>query len=578
MKFLLIIISIISLTAGFASSSIPKYADANPRYRPGDWVSYGVTHFMSSVAIGPNEVYFGTTSGILRYDIFQESWRTPYTTSDGLSDNKIRSVAYDSFSGFLWCATDQGVSRQHPASQRWTNYSKIEMGLFFSDDIISIGFDSETNWFETQTGKLIHQDKFGDLFIPGTKNNTDEQLLIKWFGWRAIPQDPLPHFFMPAGYLFNPATSIETNSFFRTLGSVQDNRLRQASVTSVIDDSWGNLWMGTWGLGALKADINNVRADVLRFGLANERVDALLFEGDNLWIGGVHSRFTFPFDESIQGITQWESPQLNYSPGNDWEYFDARYNIDMSSDEVNNFAFDDNKLYCATEVGLNIYDKSKRRWQRILPWNGLVDERVNDVLIYGDGIFAATDLGLNYISLETIGEDSLEIIEINPDELRHIQIYDLELQQNLLWLATEQGPFIYNLTTDESGYLADNEGPRDEITHSISFSDSVIWLGTDSGIDAFDVIHKRWLPTPARRIMPGIGINCVKADTDAVWVGTNRGVYKYHRRLQQWQHYTTSDGLLDNHVNAIALDGNIVWFGTDLGLTAFQWRVYHDFD
>ena len=574
---LVAIITLIPL-ACLLAAFMPRPANDLGRYHPGDWVSYGVSRFVSSVAVSPQEAFFGTTSGIARYDILRGRWKPPYTTSDGLAGNLVSVVGYDRITGFLWCATEHGLSRQHPASLRWTNYSFAEIGIPPGDEILSIGFDERANWFETRT-RLFRQDKYGSIIMPVDNPVEGSDPTIEWFGLRSPPQrEPLPHFFMPAGYLFEPGGTFPNPRSVRNLGAVQDNRLRRASVTSVISDDWGNMWLGTWGLGAMRADLNVDRAELLPFGLANRRVDALLFDDEGLWIGGLNTELTNPFEESIQGITFWANPRTGAFSDRDWRYFEARNNLEISSDEVNEFAIHQNKLYCATEYGVVIYDRRKDRWRRLLPTDGLADERVNDVLAYEGALYAATDLGLNRIVIETIGRDSLAISEVAPDQMRHVRILDLEQQQNLMWIATERGPFIYDMARSTGGYLADNEGPRDEITVSISFSDSVVWIGTDYGVEAFDVVHERWLPAPARQRFVGSQINCIKAGPQAVWVGTQSGVFKYNRELQTWRQYTTEDGLLDNHVYAVALDDDLVWFGTEEGLTVFRWQAFHNFD
>lgn len=547
------------------------------RYRPGDWVSYGVSNYISSVAVGPQHAYFGTTAGILRFDAVRGRWDTPLTTSDGIGGNFVTAVGFDPFINYLWCATEQGLSRQHPASQRWTNFPKIEMGLPSSEDVVSIGFDQEANWFETNAGRLFRQDKFGNLILPAEGASPGEGIV--WFGARRKPgRLPLPQFFMPAGYLFDPGRALFNNSNFRAYGTVQDNRLRRAPVTSALDDNWGNMWLGTWGLGALRADMNIGRAEVLQFGLANTRVDALLLEDRGLWIGGLYAPPANPGEEARQGITHWSNPRPGISASMDWRYFEARLNMDISSDAVHNFASFDKKIYCATEYGISIYDQKKDRWRRITPHDGLLDQRVNDMLIYEGYLYAATDLGLNRIALHTIGQDSLGVERIAAEELLHVRLWDLERQHNLLWIGTERGPFIYDMARNTGGYLNDTEGPRDEPTVSISFSDSILWLATERSLEAFNVLHATWLGAPARRTFGEGQINVVKAGPGAVWVGTNNGVFKYHRAHQEWKHYTRADGLLDDHVNAIAMDEELVWFGSNEGVTVFRWRDYHEFE
>ncbi|MGH7595359.1 MAG: ligand-binding sensor domain-containing protein [bacterium] len=563
LTFLLIFASLL-LAVNLSQTSTPRPSSRNDRYRPGDWVNYGVSRFISSVSVGTQYAYFGSSEGILRYDIFRNVWEAPYTMSDGLADNQIFAVAYDASTGFLWCSTRAGVSNMHPSSLRWSNFSKGSIGISSGDEIISIGVAPRAIFFETRSRRLFKVDNLGSVIVP--TSDLDLEADIVWSGSRAQRPQLFPHFFVPAGYVFDPT------------GVFQDFRLRRAEVTSFVRDNWDSFWLGTWGLGAWRANAYVQRAELLTFGLAQRRVDALAFDDRGLWIGGRNDLLENSSEAETRGITYWRNPSTSSAGSGDWRYYEARFNMDMSSDEVNRFAMADGKVYCATEAGINIYDPKKDRWKRIVSTDGLLSERVNDVLADNGFLWAATDLGLNRIALNTIGKDSLEVTAILPDQLLHIAIYDLERTENLLWLGTARGPFVYDTAKATGGFLSDNMGPRDEQTLRISHADSLIWFGTIYGVEVFDMKNKAWLPGPARQRFPNTGINSLLAQPEAIWVGTDTGVFKYNRQRREWRQFTTDDGLIDNRVNAIAVQDDWIWFGTPNGLTAFRWDDPHRID
>lgn len=559
LSFLIIIVSVL-LAVGLSQTSTPNSSFRNDRYRPGDWVSFGVSRYISSLAVGTQYTYFGSTEGLLRYDIFRNRWEAPYTTSDGLADNQIFAVAYDVSTGFLWCSTRDGVSSMHPSSYRWTNYSKNNIGISQLDEIISIGVGRQAIWFETRSRRFFKVDKLGSIVVAANNTTNDD---ILWFGARAPRPRLLPRFFVPAGYVFDPN------------GVFQDFRLRRAEVTGFVRDNWDSFWMGTWGLGAWRANAYVERAEILTFGLAQRRVDALAFDERGLWIGGRHDSLNL-VEADFRGITYWRNPSTSSS--GEWKYHEARYNMDMSSDAANRFEIADGKIYCATEYGINIYDLKKDRWRHIVSTNRLLSERINDVLVYNGYLWAATDKGLNRITLSTIGKDTLKIANILPDLLLHVAVYDLERTENLLWIGTQRGPFIYDTAKGSGGFLDEGYGPRGDPTFTISHTDSLIWFGTTRGVEAFDMKNKVWLGTPVRQSLPNVNINYLLAQPEAIWVGTDAGVYKYNRRRKDWRQFTTEDGLLDNRVNAIAVQDDWIWFGTPSGLTAFHWNDPHRID
>lgn len=521
---------------------------SNPHFRPGEWVSYGVTRFVTSVAVGHEEVYFGTTGGIASYDVFRDRWKSPLTVSDGLPANIITVVAFDAGTGFLWCGTSQGVSYLHPSSNRWTNIYKDELGLDRFDDIVAIGIADAEIWFETRSGILRRGDKFGGAIGPAVRDSAAPGN-GRWFGARLALPAQYPQFFMSRGYLFDPR------------GEVQDFHLRHAKVTAAVQDGWGHMWLGTWGLGAVKADLQVERAEALEFGLGNRRVDAIALADNALWIGG-------QADEIGTGaITRWDQRH------NTWEYFAARYNNDIVSDEVNNFAVAGEKIYCATRYGVGIFDTRRNRWRRLTVFDGLEKENVNDIALDADYLWVASDGGLNRVTLKSIGTDSVEVIELAAGDLHLVAVYDLEKVSNLLWAATEAGAYVFDTATNTGGFVADAEGPRHEVVTAVTHFQNEIWFGTLRAIEAYDTEKKAWLATPARQLYIAHPVNCLAADSSAIWAGTDHGVMRYHRRTRDWQQYTVTDGLLENQVNAIALDRDIVWFGTNRGLTGFRWQV-----
>ncbi|MFQ5751434.1 MAG: hypothetical protein ACE5HI_05505, partial [bacterium] len=140
--------------------------ESNPNYEQGDWKSYSVARYITSITVGHQYVYFGTRqSGITRYDQFQNRWDFPWTTSNGLADNEIWALAFDFDTGYLWCASHTAISYYHPTARRWTNYFKDEFGLPMVDEVESIRIESNKIFFKTQAGRLYETMKFGSVIL-----------------------------------------------------------------------------------------------------------------------------------------------------------------------------------------------------------------------------------------------------------------------------------------------------------------------------------------------------------------------------------------------------------------------------
>lgn len=539
-------------TLSYSQESRPRIRETNPNYDQGDWVSYSVARFVTSIAVGTEYVYFGTTeSGITRYDQFRNSWDFPWTTSNGLADNEILALAFDQTTGYLWCASRTAVSFYHPTGKRWHNSFNDEFGLPFSDEIESIGVAKNRILFLTRGGRLFESNKFGGIVLVANTifDNPLRDQNVRWFGKAASRLKNLPHFFMSNGYLFNP------------VGIIEDFNFRRAEISAAVPDNWGNLWIGTRGLGAGKGDLNSMQLSMLNYGIAKRGVNALNFHNEVLWIASASRS-----NQSQQSITAWD---LNRDT---WKIYDQRSISGLTSDEVNSITVDGDTIWFSTGYGLSLYSTKSGNWKTYDRFDGLSDNIIFDTVTDDSTIWVGTANGIDRIEKNSLGKkDSLKISPVSPGNLTIVEVYDLELMENLLWAATNQGIYVYDTYKREGGFSNEIGGPTTNVINSISRYENEIWFGSLEGIDVFDVEKQEWRGVPEGRFFPRTRVNRIVATKKAVWAGTDQGVMKYNRKTKSWRTFTIEDGLIDNHVNAILLDGDHIWFGTDLGLTCFFW-------
>ena len=530
-----------------AQDDTPRIRGTNPNYRQGDWISYGVNRFVTSVAVGTQYVYFGTTGGITRYNFYSNSWDYPFTTSNGLADNYISVVAYDQNTGFLWCGTTKGVSYYHPTAQTWNNIFKDEIGIPRYDDVVSIGIGKDIIYFETRGGRLFKGSNTGGIITPSTNGYAATLKSITWFGERANEIDSLPPFYMTDGYFFYQ-------------NYIQDFRLRRAEITAAVRDGWGYMWLGTWGFGALRGELRSEQLVLLPFGLYSKSVKTIALDEDGLWIGGANS------DIVQNGLTYWD--QVRHR----WVYYESKFIPNLVSNYINRLVVRGDTLFCATQYGISLYDRKKDEWTKITVFDGLAKENVNDVLPDGHMLWAATDGGLNLIDLASLHTDSAKIVEIAPRDLRMVKIFDLEKTGQLLWAATEFGVYLYDTWQKKGGFVRDVNGPSGQVVTCIARYGDELWFGSWRSIEMFNLKTGEWVGAPERNALLPNPVRAIAADQKAVWAGTDGGVLKFNRKTREWRRFTVEDGLLDNQVNAILIDGDYVWFGTPQGLTVFYWN------
>jgi hypothetical protein len=230
-------------------------------------------------------------------------------------------------------------------------------------------------------------------------------------------------------------------------------------------------------------------------------------------------------------------------------------------------------VWFGTRHGLVRYDKQKNIWRTLTVAHGIGNDRINKVVMDEDYLWVGTESGAAKVHLATVGTDSLRIEKLRFKSHGVVRVFDFAQQDNLLWMATEFGVYVYNKITGEGNYftgLDDNMTLRP--TFAISAWGEEIWFGTDWGVYGFNAVTNEWLDSSAWEYKTNAGINVIHATQQAVWVGTNEGVLKYDRRMLGWRNFTVMDGLADNRVYSIEMDDDYILFGTARGLTRFYWN------
>ena len=550
----MIVILLIALSTFGRSAEKVRIYETNRAYRQGDWVTYGVSRFVRHIAVGEPYVYFATTGGITRMNMFSLQWDTPWTVSNGLASNNVYLVAKDRNTGFLWAVTDVGVSRQEPALERWFNVFYDELGLTRNETVISIGFgDNRQVYLVTSDNRWLVSDNTSADFAPIQPLFSDE--FIRWYGHREARSGDLPHFFMDGGYLFN-----------NTRRYIDDLQFRHWPITHWLRDEWHTLWLATWGLGVGRGDLNTMRLELYPFGLWDDAVDAIARDGGSFWLGGMQE------SREPSGVTEWRGGAAAPS------FYEPQLITGFTSDQVTAVAADARFVWFGTRHGLTFFDKHRNRWRTLTVADRLTNDEVNQVVVDGPHVWAATASGLCRIERQSVTGDSVRVQHIKPAALRTIKVYDAAVQENLIWLATEFGVYVYDQTTDEGGFYKGIDGPFDRTVYAVSVWNDEVWFGARDGIFAFDSATKEWLDPPAKYYRTDAGINRILATRQAVWVATNGGLLKYDREQARWVEFSVADGLADDRVYSLLLDGDYLYIGGASGLTRFYWNAPYRID
>ena len=518
--------------------------DRSIHYRPGDWITYPMTRFVTSIDVGYEVVYFGTTEGISRYDFNRRRWESTYTVSDGLENDRIGVVGFDFVTGTLWCATDAGMSFRVSSSLEWRNLSYDILGF---GPVHSVGFGDVYIWLVAPEG-LFRGDRRQYTFFPASEDDAVRDR-VEWKGGRRQRPVMFPSLFAPAGYLFNPE------------GILTDPQIRRFEVTKAVEDDFFRLWMGTWGMGALVADTRMSELELLPSGPFASRVDFMAWYEDGMWLGGSGA----PGDRNA--VTRWDME------GGNWEYFESPFIAGLRSDRVTSIAVNGEHIWLGTDEGLSRYNARRGSWRTFTVFDNLWDDRVTSMVFAENTLWVATMSGVNRIDPSTM------VIERVKDRrlVRH-RIYQLEFDGRSIWAATDRGIFRSSGALDDWSIVSGDPGMVPVEIFAVSAWEDEVWFGTDDGVEVYYTEEERWQGFSSEHYPTGGRIYTVLADSGVVWVGSDDGVLKYIKKENRWRRFTEEDGLPDNDVRWIILDGDNIWFATDRGITKFYWNAPYRID
>ena len=481
-------------------------------YREGDWISYSVFRYITSITMDFDHVYFGTTGGVIRYDRYEKKWDLPFTTSDGLPDNWIRNIAYNPDRNEIWVDTYSGAAMYQPIFREWSEE-----------------FDFPAHLAKSDTSRLN-----------------------------------LPNFFMKYGLTHLPDKYI------------MDSNLDQYKITNYLKGDFDDLWIATWGLGAGVASLRHLQLKMLKFGLYDKDVKAILIDKDDMWFGG--SGFFY----RSQGITRY-----NRKTGT-WNYYSAHYTSSLVSNQVNVIEADSKFVWLGTEDGLARFDKKKNSWKSYNTFKGLPDNEVTALKQEGDILWIGTRFGLAFYIAK---KDSIR--KVNDPLLKGIYIYSILADSHFVWVGTERGVYAqdkskrtwYRFSTPDnllfgqvrsiakysSGDSLDSSSQDSTDRKTYSGKDE-IWFGTDMGILGYNPVTDEKIIYRSKFDLPEANVIKLVCDKRYVWVATENGVLRLDKKRDFWTKYTTEDGLLDDFVQDVVLDGDYIWFGTPQGVTRFFWN------
>jgi ligand-binding sensor domain-containing protein/two-component sensor histidine kinase len=545
--------------------------------------NYSVTSITED---GDSFLWIGTWgNGLLRFDKKNETALHFYNLADfhlSLSNNRIMDILIDR-EKTVWIATFGG-GLNRVISNPNTDLSSTELSkyslLFFSyrnqkhdnyslsdDKVISLFEDKdETIWIGTYDGGLNKLDRKNRSLPPSnikflryvTLGNTDNSICNNTV--MDIAQDYDGYLWIGTFGGGIDRLDIEAESFRHYYNDTENLKpLPDNEILSLLVDKSGILWVGAHlGEGITKIQKNTAKFKYLISEPRNSQslndniVWAIHKDNNNtLWVGTYRGGLNF--------IDQNNNKSIAY-----------QYDIDdpgsISDNHIRAIKEDNfNNLWIGTyNGGINRFKTQTAKFERFLndpenP-NSLSANQVQDIFIDSDTtIWVATfGGGLNKLSFKTNSSDELPeftVYENDPSDsttLTDNRVYVLyEDSKENFWVGTYGGGLNkFNRNTGRFISFKNNPDDPNSISNNkiISIyedSQEILWIGTSGGgLNKFDLDTKKFTRySSGKGLTSAVIYGILEDNSNHLWMSSDDGIFRLEPGEEKFTYFGLEDGL-----------------------------------
>ncbi|WP_421938459.1 two-component regulator propeller domain-containing protein [Pedobacter sp.] len=566
-------------------------------------------------------IWMGTRFGLNKYDsqtfkIYKQEPNNPKS----LSGSEYIAAMLPAKDGSLWIGTPHGLNRYNEARDNFDRVLADKSNpTAISNSLIHCIFqDSKKRiWVGTGNGLNLLTDQENYRFRQYLSHPKSGQRIY------TVAEDHTGTIWISSsGGLMNMRI-VNGKAQFKYFKNFSDaiNKAIDNHVTSIVEDSDHNLWIGTKQTGLYQWNLRTAKITAYTYsslntnGISSNNIRKIIIDQQNrLWIGTLHGiniynpknhtfssiqnepgnpaslsqNSVYDIFQDRQGIiwigTYYGGVNLlypNYTPFK--VYQSAKGQTGLSSNVVSAITEDnDHNLWIGTEgEGLNYYDRKRNIYThyRYNPNNStsLSSNLVKSIIKDNKNrIWVGTHLGgLNLFqpashTFVRYTSKKNDVSSISNDEITAI----FEDSKGRFWVGTNNGLNSFNTST---GKFVRNmiNGLSDAVSYIFEDSKHNLWVAANSGLYQLKGDASRFTPRRADRpnLLPYNNVSSIAEDKKGnLWIGTFRnGLFKLDAEKH---HYTLVDkkaGLPSNNIVGILEDEQqILWVSTDNGLCRFD--------
>lgn len=324
-----------------------------------------------------------------------------------------------------------------------------------------------------------------------------------------------------------------------------EDGLAQSQVFSVLEDSRGYLWVGTYGGGVSRFDGNTFVNFSTKDGLCDNVINEI-FEDSNgyLWFS------------TDSGLNRYDGRTFVVYTQKDGLPQDFTGDILEDSDGL---------LWVGTyDGGVGRFDGKK--FTTITKMNGLVDNQVRALFQDQErNIWIGTLNGLSIYNGKEFIQTPL------TQKLAGYWVYDIICtREGNTWVATNQGVFCFD--GKEIKHFREKDGlANEQVVSIIQDQEGLLWLGTHNGLFCYN--GKMFSSYTSRDGLVQDRVRSLAEDREGnIWIGTDAGLSQFRGRM--FFYFGLDDGLKNDCVWGFWEDVNgRFWISTEKGISIYDKRT-----
>ncbi len=567
-------------------------------------------------------LWIGTVNGLNRYDGYSSKiFRKNNEVKGSISNNTISNI-FEDHRGRLFIVTGDGLNIYNPLTEQFLSddsifHKNIEIPLL---NLVNMFVDKQNNlWIFSRNTGIYKYDTKEDIVshFPVGNNNlmpfsiTGAAVAPDGCFW-IINQGSAVEKFDPVSFKVvkrfenlnrQISASFDNNIFVDSDGDVwiysrdeskgaymldpksgniteftaesQSNRISHNTISSIIQDNNGKIFLGTdhGGLNIIDKRTRKVKFVLNDPGdensLSQNSIICMYKDNTNIiWVGTYKKGVSYTHPDLFQFTTYTRHPFKN-----NW----------LEYEDVNSFAEDKkgNLWIGSNGGGLIYFDRLNNTFKTYkhnpLDPNSLSNNVIVDIFLdHKDDLWIGTYMGgLNRFD----GNRFIHYFNDpqNPSSVSNNQIWSIfeDSDRNLFIGTLGSGLDIYDSRND--AFVHNSAGSSVNSVHSnfvMAISENIdknIWLATSNGVDFLEKSSGKFIQLYSKTDSSGLSSNTaldVFCDSRGwVWIATREGLNIYNPKTDKIRVLNEKHGLPDNNILTVLEDnsGNI-WLGTPQGL------------